>query len=457
MDRQGTRERIEELARELDFLYGDEHYRLAYRYDATGIKGRCGGVALPRGLDDLLAIVDACLEREIPLFARGAGTGFSGGAVPFCGGIVISTERMNRILRFDQENEEVEVESGVVNQDLQDHLARMGYFYPPDPASLKSSTIGGNIAENAGGPRAYKYGVTRRYIRSLTWIAPGAGLVASPPEGGSALLVGSEGTLGIVYSARLSVLPLPRSYGTSFLEVPGDEEAVRFALHLMSSGLYPAVIEYIDGRTMRCVGEYKLLEGLRGGAGYIFLEIDGSSGEVEEHMDLLARLCDGAGVRMRRARSGKEREFMWEVRRAVSPSLARRGVTKVNEDVSLPLGRLGEAVSFVHRLADDLSLDCYIFGHCGDGNLHVNIMTDRRRTAEMERVEQFVERLFRRVVEMGGTLSGEHGIGMTKRRFLGFRFSPEEMELQRRIKSAVDPGELINPGKYFSRGPEACS
>jgi glycolate oxidase len=457
MDRQGTIERIEELVRELDFLHVDDHYRLSYRYDATGIKGRCGGVAFPRDLDELLLITGKCIERRIPLFARGAGTGFSGGAVPCGDGIVISTERMNRILHFDPENEEVEVESGVVNQDLQEHLDRMGYFYPPDPASLKSSTIGGNIAENAGGPRAYKYGVTRRYVRSLTWVTPGAGLVASPTEGGSALLVGSEGTLGFVYSARLSVLPLPRSYGTSILEVPGDEEAVGFALHLMSSGLYPSVIEYIDGRTMQCVGEYKRLEGLSGDAGYIFLEIDGSSGEVEEHMALLGRLCGEADVGLRSARSGKEREFMWEVRRAVSPSLARRGVTKVNEDVSLPLGHLGEAVSFIHRLAEDLSLDCYIFGHCGDGNLHVNIMTDRRRTAEMERIERFVERLFRHVVELGGTLSGEHGIGMTKSRFLGYRFSPEEMELQRRIKSAIDPGELINPDKYFSRGTGACS
>lgn len=457
MDLQGTRERIEELARELDFLHSDDHYRLAYRYDATGIKGRCGGVAFPRDLDELLLIVEKGLERKLPLFARGAGTGFSGGAVPSGDGIVISTERMNRILHFDPEDEEVEVESGVVNQDLQEYLAPMGYFYPPDPASLKSSTVGGNISENAGGPRAYKYGVTRRYVRSMTWITPGVGLVRSPTEGGSALLIGSEGTLGIIYSARLSVLPLPGSYGTSILEVPGDEEAVRFALHLLSSGLYPSVIEYIDGRTMQCVGEYKRLEGLRGDAGYLFLEIDGGYGEVEAHMRLLGRLCREAGVRMRRAGSERGREFMWEVRRAVSPSLARRGVTKVNEDVSLPLGRLEEAVSFIHRLAADLSLDCYIFGHCGDGNLHVNIMTDRRLVEEMERVELFVERLFTRAVELGGTLSGEHGIGMTKSRYLDCRFSPEEIELQRKIKSAIDPDELINPGKYFSRGPAACS
>lgn len=457
MNPRGEGEHIEELARELDFLHLEDHYRLAYRFDATGIRGRCGGVAFPTGLEDLLLIVEKGLERGIPLFARGAGTGFSGGAVPVCGGIVVSTEKMNRILRFDQENEEVEAESGVVNQDLQDYLAPLGYFYPPDPASLKSSTLGGNISENAGGPRAYKYGVTRRYIRSLTWIAPGAGIITSSAEGCSSLLIGSEGTLGFLYAARLSVLPLPRIYGTSILEVPGDEEAIRFALHLMSSGLHPSVIEYIDGRTMQCVGEYKRLEGLSGNAGYIFIEIDGNHGEVEEHMRLLGRLCDEADVGMRRASSEREREFMWEVRRAVSPSLARRGVTKVNEDVSLPLGELEEAVFFIHGLANDLSLDCYIFGHCGDGNLHVNIMTDRRRREEMERVDLFVERLFTRAVELGGTLSGEHGIGMTKSRYLDYRFSPAEIELHRRVESAIDPGGLVNPGKYFSGGPATCS
>ena len=457
MDRQERIERIEVLARELDFLHLDDHYRLVYRYDATGVRGRCGGVALPRNIDELLHVSERSLELGIPLFARGAGTGFSGGAIPEEEGIVVSTECLNRILRFDPEREEVEVESGVVNQDLQDHLAPMGYFYPPDPASLKSSTIGGNIAENAGGPRAYRYGVTRRYVRSLTWIAPGRGLVVSPPEAVSALLIGSEGTLGLLYAARLSVLPLPRSRSTSILEVAGEEEAIAFALHLMSSGLAPSVIEYIDGRTMRCVGEYKRLEGLGVGAGYLFIEVDGSGGEVDEQTRLLERLCSQEDVGIRVARSEDEREFMWELRRAISPSLARRGVTKVNEDISLPLGMLGEAVAFIHRLADELSLDCYIFGHCGDGNLHVNIMTDRRRTEEMERVERFVEKLFRRAVALGGTLSGEHGIGITKSRYLGYRYSPEELSLQRRVKSAIDPRHLVNPGKYFSRGQDACS
>jgi glycolate oxidase len=441
---------IEALSRELVFVYTDKHYLISYSYDATGLRGRCGGVAFPRDLEELAYVVKSCSCRGIPLFARGAGSGFSGGSVPQDGGLVLSTERMNKILRFDAEAEEIDVESGVVNQELQDFLEPLGYFYPPDPASLKFSTIGGNISENAGGPKAYKYGVTRRYVRSMTWITPRGETVSTPLEGPTALLVGAEGTLGIVYAARLSVLPLPRAHCTSILEIEGEERAIGFALHLLASGLQPSVIEYIDAGTMRCVGEYKKLDGIVRGAGYLFIEIDGAAGEVDTHRLLLERLCGEEGVRRRTASSSGEREFLWELRRAISPSLARRGITKVNEDVSLPLGRLEEAVSFIHGLAADLGLDCYIFGHCGDGNLHVNIMTDRRRTEEMKRVELFVEKLFETVVRFQGTLSGEHGIGMTKNRYLGVRFSPAEIDLQRRVKTAIDDAGMINPGKYFN-------
>lgn len=450
MDRVDFTALIDALSRELDFLHTGDHYRIAYSYDATGLKGRCGGVAFPRNIEELVRLVSECSDRGIPLFARGAGTGFSGGSVPQGDGLVLSTERMNRILRFDAEAEEVEVESGVVNQELQDFLEPLGYFYPPDPASLKCSTIGGNIAENAGGPRAYRYGVTRRYIRSLTWITPRGETVSAPLEGTSALIVGAEGTLGIIYAARLSVLPLPKAHSTSMLEVVGEERAIRFALRLLATGFCPSVIEYIDAETMQCVGEYKRLEGVLPGRGYLFIEIDGSPGEVDTHHRLLERLCREECVRIRAASSGWEREFLWEIRRAVSPSLARRGITKVNEDVSLPLGRLEEAVSFIHRLAAELELDCYLFGHCGDGNLHVNIMTDRRRKEEMRRVEVFVERLFEYVIRRGGALSGEHGIGMTKSRYLGTRFAAAEMDLQRSVKRAIDDAGIINPGKYFS-------
>jgi glycolate oxidase len=329
-------------------------------------------------------------------------------------------------------------------------LHPFGYFYPPDPASLKFSTIGGNIAENAGGPRAYKYGVTRRYVRGVTWVTPAGDVATSPMEGPASLLVGAEGTMGIVYSARLAVRPLPAAHRTSFLAAGDDRGALGVASDLLATGFVPSVLEFIDSRTMRCVGEYRSFDGIDLDQSYLFIEIDGSDDVVRGLYSLLERFCRAGDYPLTTAGSESERELLWEVRRSVSPSLARRGVTKVNEDVSLPLGRLVDAVGDIHALASELALDCYIFGHCGDGNLHVNIMTDKRRREEMGRVEQFVERLFDYVVDRGGTLSGEHGIGMTKSPYLELIFSPAELSLARRLKSAVDEDGMFNNGKYFT-------
>ncbi|MBN1885780.1 MAG: FAD-binding protein [Candidatus Krumholzibacteriota bacterium] len=430
----------------------EPHYRIAYGFDATGRRGRCAGVAFPATLDEARRVILAAGEAEVPLFVRGAGTGFSGGSVPAGGGLVLSTERLRRILAVDRDRLEAEVECGVVNRELQDRLESGGLFYPPDPASLKVSTIGGNIAENAGGPRAYRYGVTRRYVRAITWITAAGETVTTPAEGPAALLVGGEGTLGFVYAARLALLALPEDRRTSLLAVGGDAAAMRTAAELLGTGFTPTVLEFIDAKTMRTVGEYRRIGGAGEGIARLFLEIDGPRREVAGQQRLLESFCRDRGLDLVTARNEGEREALWELRRSISPSLARRGVTKVNEDVSLPLGRLEEAVRHIHELAGRLQLDCYIFGHCGDGNLHVNIMTDRRRREEMERVERFVDELFRRVVGLGGTLSGEHGIGMTKAPWLPVLFPPEAVALQRGIARAMDPGGLFNPGKYFEAG-----
>jgi glycolate oxidase len=443
--------RIEQLARDLDriAIHTEPHYRISYTYDAAGVRGQCGGVAFPVGPDELHALVRESHRRGIPVFVRGAGTGFSGGSVPLEGGLVVSTERMARVLSFDEEAREIEVESGIVNKEVQDFLEIRGYFYPPDPASFRVSTIGGNIAENAGGPRAYKYGVTRRYVRALRWITAAGESLHTPPDDAAALLVGAEGTLGVIYAARLGVLALPEAHRTSLVAAASGVGAIAEAAALLEAGCVPSVLEFIDEKTMACVSEYRGLSGLDEHSSYLFIELDGMLEEVELQYQILRNHCRRRGLALFTARGGEERESLWELRRAVSPSLARRGVTKVNEDVSLPLGSLGEIVSYAGRIAGELSLDCYLFGHCGDGNLHVNIMTDRRRHEEMERVEYFVERIFARVVELGGTISGEHGIGMTKSRYLDMVFSPAELALQRGVKRAMDGTGLLNPGKYF--------
>ena len=451
---------IARLARSLRRIpiHTERHYLLAYSFDATLARGRAGGVAFPRNLDELVSVVQHASQRGIPIFTRGAGTGFSGGSIPLDGGLVISTEKMHRVLRFDAGAGEVEVECGIVNGELQDFLAGKGFFYPPDPASLNFSTIGGNIAENAGGPRAFKYGVTRRYVRSLTWLTgEGETVRDAPPRRAAAVLIGSEGTLGVVYSARLGVLPLPEAFRTSLLEVKPGSGALAFAGSLLSAGLNPSVLEYIDAKTMLCVTEYCCFGGLGRDSNYLFIEIDGTSDEVAAQDELLEALARERGVIKRGAKNGAERDLLWKLRRSVSPSLARRGVTKVNEDVSLPLGVLEEAARFTHELSHELELDCYIFGHAGDGNMHVNIMTDRRRVEEMARVESFVERLFGRVIALGGTLSGEHGIGLTKSPYLRMIFTPAELALARGIKRGMDPRGVLNPGKYFLFGQSARS
>lgn len=443
--------RIDELKRRLRGIRvtDDPVYRVTYNYDATQLRGDCTAVAFPESKDDLVRIVSHASTLDVPLYIRGAGSGFSGGAVPVGSGLVISTEKLSKILSFDPESLTVEVEAGVINGELQRFLEKQGFFYPPDPASLEFSTIGGNVAENSGGPRAFKYGVTRRYVKAIDWLSASGEDVSASSDGMSFLLIGSEGTLGVIYSVTLSVLPLPEDKRTALLIASSNVGAISLAHRIVSSGLVPSVLEFIDSKTILCVAEYCEVAGLCPQSGYLFVEFDGFREDVEAQFSKLEEICRKVGVDVKKARNEDERELLWKLRRSISPSLARMGVTKVNEDISLPLGSLVEGVEFIGELAERLSLDCYIFGHCGDGNLHVNIMTDRRNKEEMKRVEKFVEQLFEKVVELGGSLSGEHGIGITKKRYLRLLMSMEQMELESSIGKAMDPKAILNPGKYF--------
>jgi len=427
----------------------DSIFLSTYTYDATQIRGECFGVAFPENREALVNVVKEASRLGIPLYIRGAGSGFSGGAVPSGGGLVVSIEKLSRIIKFDPDSFSVKVEAGIINGELQRFLGEKSYFYPPDPASMDFSTIGGNIAENSGGPRAFKYGVTRRYIRTIEWITSSGELIEGTDDAVSAILIGSEGTLGVIYSAELAVLPLPEAFRTALVIASDDTSAMLFAQRIIESSLTPSVLEFIDSRTMDCVAEYLDVE-LRGEmAGYLFVEFDGLKEEVDTQFSLFKILCTTERMQLREARSETERELLWKLRRSISPSLARRGVTKVNEDVSLPTGSLVDGIQFIHELASELALDCYVFGHCGDGNLHVNIMTDRRKKEEMKRVEVFVSKLFKKVVELDGSLSGEHGIGLTKSPYLRLLMSEEQIYFERSISNVIEPSGVLNPGKYF--------
>ena len=430
----------------------DPIFLSTYNYDATQIRGSCTAVAFPESKDELSAIVRVASRLDIPVYLRGAGSGFSGGSIPSKGGLVVSTEKLSRVISFTPDSLTVKVESGVINGELQRFLGERGYFYPPDPASMDFSTIGGNIAENSGGPRAFKYGVTRRYVRGMEWISSSGEVVESTGDAISSVLIGSEGTLGVIYSAELTIMPLPEAFKTVLIITSDDASAMIIAQRIMWSDLTPSVLEFIDSRTIDCVAEYLDVELPVKDAGYLFVEFDGLKEEVDIQFLLFKDLCATKGVQLRTARNEAERELLWKLRRSISPSLARRGVTKVNEDVSLPAGSLVEGVQFIHELASELNLDCYIFGHCGDGNLHVNIMTDRRKKEEMKRVEEFVVKLFEKVVELDGSLSGEHGIGLTKSPYLRLLMSDEQIGFERAVSNVIEPAGILNPGKYFDIG-----
>lgn len=436
----------------------DPEFRLAYSYDATGMEFPPDAVVFAESEGDVAATVAFCRENSVPLVPRGAGVGYSGGALAVQGGVVLVFSRMNRILRLDNESLLAVVEPGVVTADLQAAAARAGLFYPPDPASLKTSTLGGNIAENAGGPRCFKYGVTGQYVLGLDAVLMSGAKVRLGSEtiknvAGydlKSLLVGSEGTLAVVTRAVLRLLPLPpvrRLFRVDFARLA---DGARFVQQVIRAHVQPAVLEFMDRSSLQAVYAYQglALDGRLQAA--VLVEVDGSPAEVAEREALLEKaIAAAAPLGRQRAESAAEQEALWETRRAVSPAIARLKPRKINEDIVVPGGRIPETVEFIAGLARELGLCIVLFGHFGDGNIHTNLMVDPDDADEMRRAEAALDRIFRRVVEVGGTISGEHGIGLSKKPFLHYQFGPAEIELLRGVKRVFDPDNLLNPGKIF--------
>jgi glycolate oxidase len=435
--------------------------RHCYATDATGIYGLPDLVVRPGSAAEVLAVLRVAAAEGAAVTPRGAGTGYSGGAVPVGGGWVVTTERMNRIESLNRADGMAVVEAGVVNGDLQSAAEAQGLFYPPDPASLEFSTLGGNIAECAGGPRALKYGVTRDYVMGLEFVTAAGAMVrcgALSGEEGSAydlagLMSASEGTLGVITRSALRLIPRPPAYRTILLSFATRAAAAEAVVSLTSAKVLPAVVELIDESSLRAVrsaGVSDLPFGAeRGLAGHLLLvEVDGEPGEVAE----TARRVERAGARAGCSRSWvasdeKEREDIWAMRRAISPALAKLAPTKVNEDVCVPRSRMTGIVETIESLSKHYGLLIPIFGHAGDGNLHVNFMVDRLNADEMTRVERAVEALLRATLDVGGTLSGEHGIGLTKAPFLEWEIGAVGRRTMERVKAALDPAGILNPGK----------
>jgi glycolate oxidase len=455
----------EDFAARLSDVVGREHVLddpsalAAHAADALDQGHPPDVVVVPGSTREVAAIARLCNEHRVPLVVRGAGTGYTGGAVPTHGGVVLSMSRLNRIIEIDEKNLVAVVEPYVINGDLQRAAERVGLFYPPDPASLESSSIGGNVAECAGGPRAFKYGTTKRYVLALEAVLPTGEILHTGSKAVknvvgydlTQLLVGSEGTLAIITKITLRLVPQPPARATlsaAFIDVRRAVEAVT---RLIQRRVVPSAIELVDDDSLRAVAAYVGRQVVPEGAhALIIVECDGTPAAVEEELQRAASACaDAGGVNMTQATTEAERDELWRVRRQLSLALRATGLLKINHDVVVPRGRVPELFDTIGELKRRHRLQIASFGHAGDGNIHVNLMVNRADGDERARASRAERELFERVVALEGSISGEHGIGFAKAKYLPLELSPDEIALMKRIKAAFDPNNILNPGKIF--------
>lgn len=454
----------EATIQELKRIVGKEHVLTApedlicYGYDAQHVEHRPDAIVRPISVEEVCEIVRLANDSQFPITPRGAGTGLSGGSVAIMGGLVLDLGRMSRILQIDRENLLAVAEPGVLTAELASAVESVGLLYPPDPGSMKVSTLGGNVAENAGGLRAIKYGVTSDYIMAIEGVTPTGeffktGAVTIKSVAGYDLvhlLCGSEGTLGVFTKLVFKLVPQPRDRKAMVGLFPTLEQAAETVSAIIEEGIMPATLEILDNVTIRTIEEFKKI-GLPVDAGaMLLLEVDGATAQVAEDAERASTIMKSHGASdVQIAHTAEERDKVWEARRTALAALARVRPTAVLEDATVPRSRLAEMVREINRIAEKYSLMIGTFGHAGDGNLHPTILTDQRDQEEMAKVEKAVEEIFDAALRFGGTVSGEHGIGFSKAKYLRLEVGKGAMGMMQAIKTALDPANILNPGKIF--------
>lgn len=436
----------------------------AYSYDGTFAEGRPDVVLLPSSTEQVSQAVRLAAELAIPIIPRGMGSGLAAGSIPIVEhGMVISLTRMNRILEIDTQNATVRAEAGVVTADLQAAVEKAGLFYPPDPSSIRHSTIGGNIACNAGGPRCLKYGVTGDYVLGLTVVLADGRILKT---GGkpikdvtgydlNGLFTGSEGTLGLITEALLRLVARPRYAKTALVEFASLDDASRTVNAILLAGIVPACLELMDQTALVCIEEAMHLGLNTQVEASLIIETDGADEPtVLREIEAAARICRETGAQsVKMAQSEADRASLWKARRSMSPALARKAPNKLGEDITVPRSAIPQVVQRLRLISAEYGLPIVIFGHAWDGNLHPNILFDKRQPEQWSKAEQMVAEIFAASLEVGGTLSGEHGVGVLKRPYLERALGPVSLDIQRRIKQALDPQNILNPGKIFPDHP----
>lgn len=440
------------------FVKREKEELLCYSYDATGNVHLPDAVVFPGSEDEVSKILKLASKEKLIVVPRGAGSGMTGGAVPVQGGLVLVTSRMNKILDINDNLFIVRVQPGVIVSDIHKSVEEKGLFYPPDPASSSVCTIGGNIGECAGGPRAVKYGVTRDYVLGLRAVLPSGeviktGVATAKGVAGydlTRLIVGSEGTLAIVTEITLKLLPKPATVKTMAVFFDSLEKAAGTVPAIMREAVIPRCVEYLDEVCLDLVKDHLSFDLPKGSKALLIIELDGDITGVEKDAEDIEKLCySNDAIDVMVAEDEARAEQLWNARKALSPVMYKIANNKINEDIVVPIDKIPDMVEVTQKIQKSSGLKVISFGHAGDGNIHCNIMYDKSDESQLKRAKKAVDELFAATLEFGGTITGEHGVGITKKQYLPREVGDIQIELMKGIKRVFDPLNILNPGKIF--------
>jgi glycolate oxidase len=432
---------------------------IPYSFDGTAALSQMPGcAAFANTTEHVAAVLKFANENRIPVVTRGSGTGLSGGSVPVPDCVVLCLARMDKILQVDAANLTMLVEAGVTTLQVADAAAAVGLFYPPDPGSMKISTIGGNVAENSGGLRGLKYGITRNYVMGMEIVLPNGEVLwtgnkcVKDVAGYSLrdLFIGSEGTLGVITKVLLKLIPKPALRKTMVATFAQMDQAAQTVSDIIAAQIIPCTLEFLDRTTIHCVEDFAKVGLPLNCEALLLMETDGHAAAVAEEADRMATLARQNGaLEVRLAKDDAEAARLATARRSAFSALARVAPTTILEDATVPRSELAKMIRFVASVATKHKLKIGTFGHMGDGNLHPTFLTDERNTAEMHRVEEAFKEIFEEAIRLGGTITGEHGVGLAKKSFLPKFAGDAQMRVMRELRHALDPNGILNPGKMF--------
>ncbi|MFD2131447.1 glycolate oxidase subunit GlcD [Pseudogracilibacillus auburnensis] len=437
---------------------------LAYSYDSTAqYQALPDAVIAPRNTEEVSQIVEICNEQKIPIVPRGSGTNLCAGTTPLEGGVVLLFKNMNEILEIDEDNLTMTVQPGVYTKTIFEAASQIGLFYPPDPGSMHISQIGGNISENSGGLRGLKYGVTNDYVLGLEVVLPNGeiirtgGKLAKDVAGYNLteLFTGSEGTLGIITEAILKLIPKPETTKTMLALYHDLEEAAKTVSAIIANRIIPVTLEFLDQPTVKVVEDFAQIGLPTEAKAILLIEQDGAPEVVERDIDKISALCrENGAFDVTVAKTVEEAQALMTARRAALSALSRLMPTTILEDATVPRSEIANMVNAINEIAEKYNVNICTFGHAGDGNLHPTCLTDARNKEEIARVEKAFEEIFKKAVELGGTITGEHGVGAMKLPYLHLKVGEAGIEVMRNIKQAIDPNYIMNPGKMFARNKD---